>query len=353
MSNKFKMLAVISLCLVCANVVHALSCQNGDSSCSTQSAADCSKLGYSTADVDNCKHYLYCPFNLSYKTCVAFNNSKPEPDCSDYPLTSCPANGVSDKCPDDENYKKLTGCKLGYTLNTAKTACIATPCPTVEFEVDTSSSTSVTVKVKSTTSNDINKCGSKAEKGWEIYNTNTYSGNSLCYACKPRSCPDDYTTEITSQDDCTGLHEQFVAADTSFGDDVCGKCQTVSIITTCEQHGYHDNILDVGYLCKTVQTDLGYSSLSTCYDCVACEDANIPNGGIETSRWDCNLLCGTYTEYSSEAMIYYGGTTMNLSDTDGRKGACYSWQGAECTYGAEGGDCYCQYGQAINSCNGY
>ena len=271
-------------------------------------------------------------------------------DCSDYPLTECPEHGVCDKCPDDNSYKKLTGCELGYTLNTSKTACIATPCPTVEFEVDTSSSTSVTVKVKSTTSNDVNKCGSAAEKGWEMYNTNTYSGNSLCYACKPRSCPDGYSTEITSQDDCTGLHEQFVAADTSFGNDVCGKCAVVSSITTCYMHGYSDSKPSIGYLCKDVQVDLGYSSLSTCQDCVACEDAYIVAiGNLQTtSQKDCNLLCRV-AAFSSSAMYYTGGTITGYHDTEGRSGVCYTWYGSTCSYGASG-DCYCKNGYPINSC---
>ena len=350
MSNKFNLLAVLSLYLAGTNVVYALSCKNGTSSCSTQSAADCSKLGYSADNVDNCKHYLYCPFNQSYKTCVAFDNSEPEPDCSDYPLTECPEHGICDKCPDDNSYKKLTGCETGYELNTAGDACIATPCPTVEFEVDTSSSTSVTVKVKSTTSNDVNKCGSAAEKGWEMYNTNTYSGNSLCYACKPKSCPDGYSTEITSQDDCTGLHEQFVAADTSFGDDVCGKCDVVSSITTCYMRGYSDSKPSIGYLCKDVQVDLGYSSLSTCQDCVACEDAYIGAiGNLQTtSRRDCSLLCRV-APFSSWAMYYTGDTITGYHDTEGRSGVCYTWYGSTCSYGASG-DCYCKNGYPINSC---
>lgn len=346
MSNKFNLLAVLSLYLAGTNVVYALSCKNGDSSCSTQSTADCASLGYSADNVKNCKHYLYCPFNTSYKTCVAFDNSEPEPDCSDYPLTECPEHGDCDECPDDNSYKKLTGCKTGYELNTAGDACIATPCPTVEFEIDTSSSTSVTIKVKSTTSNDVNKCGSKAEKGWEMYNTNTYSGNSLCYACKPRSCPDGYTTEMTSYTDCNGL---FYAASTSSGETTCGKCVLPS---SCAQMGYQSKP-EIGYLCKSKQVDLQNAPSSTCYyDCVACEDTDILHGfGPYTSSQDCYLLCRIdINNQYYRTTAYDVSVTQGLSDTSGRTGSCYTWNRYNCDYGVRG-TCRCQSGQPAYYCD--
>ena len=125
MSNKFNLLAVLSLYLAGTNVVYALSCKTGDSSCSTKSAADCSKLGYSADNVDNCKHYLYCPFNQSYKTCVAFCSdehckawsSELEDcectECEDFyekkngkcvPMTCDDNNETADDCKDTETY---------------------------------------------------------------------------------------------------------------------------------------------------------------------------------------------------------------------------------------------------------
>ena len=214
----------------------ALTCKSGTADCSKNQASDCTALGYTSDNVANCKHYLYCPFNTNYKACIAvtdsgteceskgYSTNKPtetgylckdvtvalngvnktcydcvtckdeflitsktcqqicenfsiddqsysyykistitsinnrtggpcysgmlsthksdcccngkssvilakceEPteltDCSDYPLTECPEHGVCDKCPDDNSYKKLTGCELGYTLNTSKTGC--------------------------------------------------------------------------------------------------------------------------------------------------------------------------------------------------------------------------------------
>ena len=48
-------------------------------------AGDCSTLGYSTTDVDGCEHYLYCPFNTTYKKCVAGGN---ELNCAELGFTS-------------------------------------------------------------------------------------------------------------------------------------------------------------------------------------------------------------------------------------------------------------------------
>lgn len=113
---------------ISADFAMALTCKSGDAGCSssTNTATDCTNLGYSNTDVANCKHYIYCPFNQNYKSCVAGIDVEPTPpvaDCSDYPLTECPTNGICEDCPDDNSYKKLSGCELGYTLNTSKTGC--------------------------------------------------------------------------------------------------------------------------------------------------------------------------------------------------------------------------------------
>ena len=60
--------------LVIAGSANALTCINdygGTSSCTnTNPAGDCETLGYSKDNVSGCEHYLYCPFDTSYKRCV-------------------------------------------------------------------------------------------------------------------------------------------------------------------------------------------------------------------------------------------------------------------------------------------
>ncbi len=183
---------------------------SSSTSCATVSGktSDCLALGYSKDDVDvNCKHYLLCPFDTSYKACVTQKYADPcedgyvfingecvkayascedagwkyssipsnmhcdastniyltngtqktcysacscndgyvenasgecVKDCSGYPLTQCPTNGVCSKCISGSTTKyKLDSCKEGYKLS--GNTCVAdnkcdgytlTQCPT-------------------------------------------------------------------------------------------------------------------------------------------------------------------------------------------------------------------------------
>lgn len=65
----------------------ALSCKNdyaGVTGCAANasSAGDCETLGYSTAAVINCEHYIYCPFNTAYKRCVSETTEPPAATCT-------------------------------------------------------------------------------------------------------------------------------------------------------------------------------------------------------------------------------------------------------------------------------
>ena len=112
------------LTLLSTTSAFALTCVNdygGTASCANNdsSAGDCVSLGYSKDSVDNCKHYIYCPFDANYKRCVA--EEPPIPDCSNYNLDSCPANGICVSCTDDKATKyALSGCKSGYAENLGK-----------------------------------------------------------------------------------------------------------------------------------------------------------------------------------------------------------------------------------------
>ena len=307
-----------------ANSALALTCKSGTADCtqSSNTASDCTALGYTNANTANCKHYLYCPFNTAYKACVAFDDSntgceskgystnKPtatgylckdvtvslngvnstcydcvtckdedlitsntcqqicqnygidaqsrsyykintitslnnrtggpcyngtysihksdcccegtssvalanceepvEPaDCSDYPLTNCPEHGICDKCPDDETYKKLTGCESGYTLNASGTGCILSTCPTGYAKT-------------------ADDCYNKGSAGWSLDLTDKYDSTD-CYKCTAKSCEVGYSTDITSIADCgtTGsAGYTFTKSESGYsGDDACGKCE--------------------------------------------------------------------------------------------------------------------------------
>ena len=64
-----------ALTLLSASSALALTCANdygSSAGCAsnTTAAGDCTTLGYSKDNVDGCEHYLYCPFDTSYKRCA-------------------------------------------------------------------------------------------------------------------------------------------------------------------------------------------------------------------------------------------------------------------------------------------
>ncbi len=110
---KFSFFGVLTL--LSTSSALALTCVNdygGTSSCAsnTTAAGDCETLGYSTSDVDNCEHYLYCPFDTSYKACSSIS-------CADHWLFNCPTNAKScTKCSaGGHTLYKVTECEDGYT----------------------------------------------------------------------------------------------------------------------------------------------------------------------------------------------------------------------------------------------
>ena len=75
MKLKFSFWAVLGAVLLCSANVFALTCKNDYSSASgcasnANAAGDCTTLGYATADVSGCSHYIYCPFDTAYKRCT-------------------------------------------------------------------------------------------------------------------------------------------------------------------------------------------------------------------------------------------------------------------------------------------
>ena len=192
-----------------ANSALALTCKSGSAGCtqSSNTASDCTALGYTNANTANCKHYLYCPFNTAYKACVAVTDSEPEPDCSDYPLTTCPEHSICNKCPADETYKKLTGCETGYTLNSSGTGCIPATCPTGYAKT-------------------ADDCYNKGSAGWSLDLTDKYDSTD-CYKCTAKACENESSTDITSLADCgtiSSVGYTFYKSGYS-GDDECGKCK--------------------------------------------------------------------------------------------------------------------------------
>ena len=111
------------LTLLSTTSAFALTCDTGSSStcaASATAASDCENLGFSKDSPNGCKHYLYCPFDTSYKRCASL-------DCTSYTLSSCPANGYCESCKaGGHNYYTLDGCNTGYVKS--GNSCPANPC---------------------------------------------------------------------------------------------------------------------------------------------------------------------------------------------------------------------------------
>lgn len=119
MKHKFSFWAVLGAVLLCSANVFALTCKNDYSTASgcasnANAAGDCTTLGYETADVSGCSHYIYCPFDTSYKRCTSITETtcatgtyKTKAECitANPGLVKCILN--SDGC-----YKPIFGLKI-------------------------------------------------------------------------------------------------------------------------------------------------------------------------------------------------------------------------------------------------
>ena len=296
-----------------ANSALALTCKSGSAGCtqSSNTASDCTALGYTNANTANCKHYLYCPFNTAYKACVAVTDSEPEPDCSDYPLTTCPEHSICNKCPADETYKKLTGCETGYTLNSSGTGCIPATCPTGYAKT-------------------ADDCYNKGSAGWSLDLTDKYDSTD-CYKCTAKSCEVGYSTDVTT---CEAGYE--IVTKGYSGEQECKKCDK----SPCSA-GYSDTI--------TSETDCsaGYSFKQDPDNplCGMCEEKSCPDGftagltdpsqcgvGGEDGwfvEFNGNESCGKCTERPCSGNANY--TSVEKCGKTGATG----WNYSSCYYGDE------------------
>jgi len=115
-------LIAFMLMMCAAAPASALTCKNdyaGADGCASNATAagDCTTLGFSKSNTANCNHYIYCPFDPSYKRCV--NDKAAEP-------STCPtgyANNVKN-CGQSGD--------LGWTLGTLNSSgcgqCTKTKC---------------------------------------------------------------------------------------------------------------------------------------------------------------------------------------------------------------------------------
>ena len=231
----------VSLCgvltLLSTTSAFALSCLNdygGTSSCTNANpAGDCTTLGYSKSNVTNCEHYLYCPFDTSYKRCLG------EKECDPGKARKAEDCGATGK----------NGWRLQVGLHNACLQCLPIACPN-GYE-------------KLTPDTSVAECGSLTING--------YSGDSLCYKCV-EGCKEGYARNV---DECgSGLGKANGWELISVEGSECGQCKKKPCPEGQALPGEEENISSL--------TSAGWSGDEQCHKvCTEGTAVNVKYCGIE------------------------------------------------------------------------
>ena len=103
-----KKIIIILLAIIgWSSSVKALVCVEGN----------CNTMGYTTPateDIADCKAYIYCPYDISFKTCARYNA---------YPLTE--TERLEGGIYEQSSKYRFEGCQDGYTLSADGKSCVA------------------------------------------------------------------------------------------------------------------------------------------------------------------------------------------------------------------------------------
>ena len=274
------------------------------------------------------------------KTCTQSGGCYTCTDCKDgyYPdngtCVSCKQKFGDDceKCTPN----KCTTCDDGYEPDPYTGKCKPKACPD-------GYSTSVT------------SCGN----GYTL-KTNGYSGGSACGYCEPNACPSGYSTSVTSCNSCSTFSQSGYSAGNPCGKCTAKSCSSVSCdeskgytastdscgCTTCAEKacpsGYSTSITscDSGYTLKTS----GYSAGKACGKCemAKCPDGYSINvtscsgGKLEINGYSGSNACGYCKRQTCAEM---GGSTSCGEGYEPRTIGSSGWTGVY-TWEASDGKCY-------------
>ena len=149
---------------------------SADLSCKSISCAD---MGYSKNLVAKCEAYIYCPFDLSYKSCTKY--------MSNY-SSSCPSHATC-----SQKYV-VTGCKDGYTMMIKSDGTVSctiplnpSSCPTGYYKTIEEACTSSTTSYKTSF---ISGCYAPCTLKDIADDLKNMTGTKLCTTCP--ACADGY-----------------------------------------------------------------------------------------------------------------------------------------------------------------
>lgn len=223
------------------------------------SQTDCAKLGYTYVQSGKCPDGsigIRCPYNKQYMYCLSICNTAADTNCAEW-------SGTGKDCT-------CATCKSGYELKNGQ--CNKKACPTIKVRYpiygNSSGSAAFTYKnVQATTNSSEAACGTQASKGWSTVLTGSYSGDDACWVCKPKFCPVGYSTDKTSIADCGDSSLwSFQLANTTAGDDLCGKCTRKT--TTCPS-GYTSGLTNASKCGSSGAKGWTVQTQGVCGKCVA------------------------------------------------------------------------------------
>ena len=211
--------------------------QSGDKKC-MQCVAKCNS-GYELNSAGTACESIACD------TGYVLVGSECEPDpCNGYNLTSCPAHAECGTCQSGEDTKyQISGCDVGYELNSAKTACEPAVCK-IGYATEVSACGSLTNGGYSLDSEIDGYSGDKPCKKCAAWCKIGYALDSSGKNCEPAACWDGYVTDVSA---CGTIANGYYELGTGIygysGDKPCRTCylqcddgyEPNSDRTACEQ----------------------------------------------------------------------------------------------------------------------
>ncbi len=277
----------------------AKSCEAGYSTDIT-SIADCGTTGSAG--------YTFTKSESGYSGDDACGKCECTDPCEDTYTGEIPENAhaVTEACKACDKEKDIVtdwACDDGYVINSAKTGCIPSTCPTGYAKVASECSASGSgawhldmnnrydstdcykcepdaCENESSTTITISQCGNKGigDKGWFVSETG-YSGEDKCYTCEELACEGDYSTDVTT---CEAGYK--LVTNGYSGDDACGKCEEKDCSTGYSKSITSEADCSAGYtfeqdpdnplcgMCKEASCPTGYST-----DVTSAEDCKTDN----------------------------------------------------------------------------
>ena len=278
-----------ALTLLSASSALALTCANdygSSAGCAsnTTAAGDCATLGYSKDNVDGCEHYLYCPFDTSYKRCASFDCAAlgfTKEDKSKWcnKIVTCQTDSSYTLCSDGEEAPSCS--ELGFTKEDKSEWCNNI----VACQMD--SSYTLCAATENCDDFPLSKCPDGAKCSSCGTGTNLSHRIDYCYdgydlsadgkSCNASSCSGYTLDECPDYGNCSDClsGENIKYKLNSCKDGFVQEGDRCRVVTCSDYDGYYAR-LDGARVCKNKESVKSGTTYITCYSgCASCSSLNV------------------------------------------------------------------------------